>query len=678
VAKAPLTFAATAAPDPTDVRTPMTMRLLPLLAALLLLLPASRPVAATGEELTVLSYHEIADPARALVPQYAVTPTDFVRQMDWLRNHGYRFVSVGDVLAGREGRKPLPAKAVLVTFDDGYHSVYEHAWPVLKMFRIPAVINVVGTWLEQKGTVDFDGKALPRAEVLSWKELREMSESGLVEVGSHTFDLHRGLVGNPQGNLQPATTTRRYLPDEKRHEDEASYRKRVRADLERNSDLIRRHTGKTPRVIAWPYGRYNEATREIAERLGMPVGLTLDDGANMHDTPLSGLRRILVQRGMALWDLEREITIRNQNLSDNDRPQKIMHVDLDYVYDPDPAQQERNLGHLLDRIGAMGVNAVYLQAFSDPDGNGSANAVYFPSRHVPVRADLFNRVAWQIRTRTPVKRLYAWMPMLSWELPPSHPAAADRVVTLPGEKSGHVNMGYLRLSPFSPRARQAVREIYEDLARSAAFDGLLFHDDVTLSDYEDASPFALRTYQEWGLPASVQEIRKSDDLLGRWTILKINALDDLALELADVVREQQPTLKVARNLYARVVLNSKAEVWYSQSLDNSIARYDFTAIMAMPYMEKAADPAAFFHELVSAVNDRPGAMKKVVFELQSVDWRDANRPIPSRELADTIRSLYGMGVQHVGYYPDSLFTDHPDAGVMKPVLDAKPNAPETR
>jgi biofilm PGA synthesis lipoprotein PgaB len=42
-------------------------------------------------------------------------------------------------------------------------------------------------------------------------------------------------------------------------------------------------------------------------------------------------------------DLEREITIRNQNLSDNDRPQKIMHVDLDYVYDPDPAQQERNL-----------------------------------------------------------------------------------------------------------------------------------------------------------------------------------------------------------------------------------------------------------------------------------------------------------------------------------------------
>jgi poly-beta-1,6-N-acetyl-D-glucosamine N-deacetylase len=659
-------------------RSPMTTRLVAPLWALLLLLPALRAESGTGEQLTVLSYHEIADRGAALVPQYAVTPTDFVRQMDWLRNHGFHFVGVDDVLAARSGKRPFPEKAVLITFDDGYQSVFDHAWPVLKMFRIPAVINVVGSWLEAKGTVNFDGKELPREKLLSWDEVREMTQGGLVEIGSHSFDLHRGIIGNPQGNLQPATTTRRYLPEERRYEDDAAHRRRVLADLERNSALIRRRTGKSPRVVAWPYGRYDRSAREAAERLGMPIGLTLDDGANVRDTPLWGLRRILVQRGMALWDLDREITIRNENLSDNDRPQKIMHVDLDYVYDADPAQQERNLGHLLERIGATGVNTVYLQAFSDPDGNGSADAVYFPSRLVPTRADLFNRVAWQIRTRTPVKRLYAWMPLLAWELPAGHPAAGDRVVTLTGEKRERLDMGYRRLSPFSARARQAIREIYEDLARAAPFDGLLFHDDVTLSDYEDASPPALATYREWGLPGSVEEIRKSDDLLGRWTILKINALDDLALELADVVRERQPALKVARNLYARVVLNPKAEVWYSQSLDNSVARYDFTAIMAMPFMERAPDPAAFFHALVDAVNDRPGAMKKVVFELQTVDWREGNRPIPSRELADTIRTLYGMGVQHVGYYPDDPFGGHPDPAVVRPVLDGKPNAPELR
>lgn len=656
----------------------MTTRLVPLLSALLLLLDPSRLLADTGEELTVLSYHEIAGRGDALVPHYAVTPTDFVRQMDWLRNHGFQFVGVSDVLASRDGRKPLPDKAVLITFDDGYRSVYEHAWPVLKAFRIPAVVNVVGGWLEAKGTVNFDGRELPRGALMSWKELREMTASGLVEVGSHSFDLHRGIPGNPQGNLQPAGTTRRYEEVEKRYEGEAAYRRRIEADLERNSALIRKHLGSPPRVVAWPYGRYNETTRRVAERLGMRIGLTLDDGANMRDTPLSALRRILVEGEMHLWDLDREITIRNRNLSDNDRPQKIMHVDLDYVHDADPAQEERNLSVLVDRIARMGVNTVYLQAFSDPDGNGSASAVYFPNRHVPMRADLFNRVAWQIRTRTQVKRLYAWMPLLAWELPASEPAAGDRVVTLAGETTDRVNMGYIRLSPFSPRARQTIREIYEDLARSAPFDGVLFHDDATLSDFEDASAFALATYREWGLPGSVEELRKSDDLLGRWTIFKINALDDLALELAAVVREQQPALKIARNLYARVVLNPKAEVWYSQSLDNSLARYDFTAIMAMPYMEQAADPAAFFHDLVTAVEARPGAMKKVVFELQAVDWRDGNHPISSRELADTIRSLYGLGVQHVGYYPDAPYTRHPDPAVLKPVFDARPNTPAAR
>ncbi|MFL5300377.1 MAG: poly-beta-1,6-N-acetyl-D-glucosamine N-deacetylase PgaB, partial [Anaeromyxobacteraceae bacterium] len=442
----------------------MRLRLLLALMLAVSATPGARASPRAAAELTVLSYHEVADADEARVKRYSVTPTEFVRQMDWLRNHGYRFVSVDDVLASRGGKRALPQKAVLVTFDDGYQSVHDHAWPILKAFQIPAVVNVVGAWLEEKAKVDLDGGELPRSALMSWKALREMSESGLVEIGSHSFDLHRGIQGNPQGNMEPASTTRRYDPATRRYEDEAAYRARVRADLERNSALIRRHIGKSPRVIAWPYGRYNETTRGISERLGMSIGLTLDDGANGRDTPLWGLRRILVERGMRLWDLEREIAFRDQDVSDNDRPQKTMHVDLDYVYDADPAQQDRNLGHLLDRIEKMGVNTVYLQAFADPDGNGSADAVYFPCRRVPMRADLFNRVAWQIRTRTAVRRLYAWMPVLAWELPPGDPAGGDRVVAIAGDGTDRVNMGYLRLSPFSPRAREAMREIYEDLA----------------------------------------------------------------------------------------------------------------------------------------------------------------------------------------------------------------------
>lgn len=649
-----------------------------LLCAFLPMLPAGAAMADTKEKLTVLSYHEIANKDDALVRDYAVSPTNFVRQIDWLRNNGYHFVSINDVLADHEGKKPLPDKAVLITFDDGYQSVYVHAFPVLKMFHIPAVMAIVGNWEEEKENVNFDGKIIPRTKFLSWNELREMSMSGLVEIGSHSFDLHQGILGNPQGNKQPAATTRLYSVEEKRHEDEATYRKRVLTDLKHNNELIRRHIGTTPRVIAWPYGHYNKTTRDIAAKLGMNIGLTLDDGANIATTPLDGLRRILVEGTMSLWDLGREITLRNQNISEHDRPQKIMHVDLDYVYDADPAQQEENLGHLIERIATMGVNTVYLQAFSDPDGNGSANSVYFPNRHLPVRADLFNRAAWQIRTRTKVKRVYAWMPMLAWELPATEPAAHDLVQTLPGENNDRLNMGYIRLSPFSARARNVIKEIYEDLGRAATFEGILFHDDVTLSDYEDASSFGISTYKEWGLPASVSDIRNNDDMIGRWTILKINALDNFAMELAKTLREEQPALTTARNLYARVALSPKSEVWYSQSLENSLANYDFTAIMAMPYMENAPDPVAFYRELVDRIEERPGAMDKVVFELQAVDWHDHDRLIPSQEIADTIRNLYGMGVKHVGYYPDMLIENHPKGSIVKPVLDTKPNAPEIR
>ncbi len=66
--------------------------------------------APTDEKLTVLSYHEIAEPGEALIPDYAVTPTNFVRQIDWLRNNGFNFVSVNDVLADQAGKAHLPRK----------------------------------------------------------------------------------------------------------------------------------------------------------------------------------------------------------------------------------------------------------------------------------------------------------------------------------------------------------------------------------------------------------------------------------------------------------------------------------------------------------------------------------------------------------------------------------------
>lgn len=622
--------------------------------------------------LTVIGYHEIVAHANAIIPDYAVSSQQFELHLDWLQQNGYHFITVDQLIKASEGRYQLPSKPVLLTVDDGYQSFYQYAYPILKARKIPVVLSVVGSWLEPKANsmVQFGDDQLARNKLLSWTELKTMQDSGLVEIGSHSYNLHRGAIGNPQGNSEPAAITREYDAKTKTYESDKAYAARIYKDLKKNNSVLKAHGLRSPRVMVWPYGRYNMQTINIAKKLGMPIAISLDDGPDHIKKSLGQMNRILIEGNMTTDNLAQEIQNRQMNLGDNNRPQKIMHVDLDYIYDPDPQQQEKNLGLLLDRIRAMKVNTIYLQAFSDPDANGSADMVYFPNRYLPMRADLFNRVAWQIQSQTQVGRVYAWMPLLAWELPKNNPISQDLVVTQQSKTGEHLNMGYLRLSPFSAPARQVIKGIYQDLAKSTPFNGILFHDDATLSDYEDASPEAMRVYAQHGLPTDLAEIRKDDAKLQKWTALKTDTIDDFAMELAAEVRLYQPFLMTARNMYAQVALSAYSENWYSQSLEQSLKKYDFTAIMAMPYMEQAPDAKQFYQNLVKRVKQQPQGMKKAVFELQAVNWRTGEK-IPTTEMTDTIKSLYQQGVLHVGYYPDDPIQGHPDPEEMRKVFDSK-------
>jgi len=615
-------------------------------------------------EFTILSYHEIAQKGETLNSTYTVTPENFEEQIRFLIDNGYHFVSVDDILAYRKNKKPLLDKAVLLTFDDGYQSVYENAFPIIKKYKIPTVIALVGSWLKSKERVDFDGHMINRSKFLSQDEIKEMIESGLVEIASHTYALHKGILGNPQGNKLPAVKAREWLEDKQMYESERSYEKRVHDDLLQSTTFLKKYTEQRPRVIVWPYGYYNKKATKIAEKLGMFIGLTLDDGSNTKNTPLNALRRILVEGKMDIADLKLAMAIRDANFTDDARATKAAHIDLDYIYDEDPQQREKNLGALLDRINNLGINTVYLQAFGDPDANGAADFVYFANRHVPMRADFFSRVSWQIKTRTHVSRVYAWMPMIAWQLPAENPATKDMVVTLQVDPT-HLNMGYIRLSPFSARAQKVIKEIYEDLAKSTFIDGILFHDDVTLSDYEDDSKVARAQYKKWGLSQSVNEIRADKVQFAKWTKLKTEYLDNFAMELAQILRDEQPGIKTARNLYAQVALHENAQEWYAQSLSESIKKYDYTAIMAMPYMEQAENHIEFYDNIVKQVKEDECGLERTVMELQSVDWRKDSEPISSKELSQTIEHLYNLGVHHIAYYPDNLYKNNPDVDVIR-------------
>jgi peptidoglycan/xylan/chitin deacetylase (PgdA/CDA1 family) len=307
--------------------------------------PANAKAASLADpdrQLVVLAYHEIAAPGQAISPDYAVSPAALAAQLDWLRQHGYQFVSVNQALAARSGQAPLPRRPVLLSFDDGYASVYSQAFPLLKRFQAPALVAVVGRWLEpEQGKVSFGEGLIDRQQLLSWAQLREMQQSGLVEVASHSFDLHHGINGNPQGDQMPATTTRRY-DRQGGYESEASYRQRLRDDLSRSASQLEQKLGRRPRVIVWPYGRYNAIAASVAREQGLPIGLTLDDGANNGSVPLGALRRVLMTAEMGpLAGLRQELDARRRNLGDSSRSASVMHVDLDYIDDPAPAQVER-------------------------------------------------------------------------------------------------------------------------------------------------------------------------------------------------------------------------------------------------------------------------------------------------------------------------------------------------
>lgn len=376
----------------------------------------------------VLCYHEVRSDVRDYPDPFAVDEGALVAQLAWLRGNGYTPVSLDQIVAAREGGKPLPAKAVLLSFDDGYLSFYTRVYPLLREFGYPAVLAVVGAWIDapKGGNGQYGEKGtVPEASFPTWAQLREMAGSGLVEIASHTYDLHRGVRANPQGNVEPAATTRIYDAATRTYEGDAAWRARVRADLARNADAIERGTGRRPRAIAWPYGSYNDELVGMAREIGSPIALTLADGANTTGVPLDALRRILIGHNPNLADFVAEV-----RGPQSPEPLRAVEVALDDLYSPDAAAQETNLSVLLERIQVMRPTHVYLKAYA-----GAGEAVYFPNRFLPVRADLFNRVAWQLATRDDVK-VFA-------RLPPASAAA-----------------------------------LYEDLARSSAFDGLLLEDGV--------------------------------------------------------------------------------------------------------------------------------------------------------------------------------------------------------
>lgn len=605
----------------------------------------------------VLAYHSVVDESAAenqkhYFPQ-TISAQMLIKHFNWLKENGYNVISWQQVIDAENGKGTLPDNAVLLSFDDGYETMYNVVFPLLKAYNYPAVFAPVTGWLDtsENQKIAYADKMLDRSVFATWAQVKEMEQSGLVEVASHTHNLHNGINANPSGSQLPAVIAPEYKNG--KYETEDAYKNRLKSDFTHTVQTLVNHIGKKPRVMVWPYGQFNDVAVQIARQAGMPHYFSLGEKI-VNKVGDKHIGRLLLN---AETDLN---TVKNylDGIDESKPIQRVLHVDLDYVYDANKAQQAKNLDKLIERISLYGVTTVYLQAFSDPDGDGVADALYFPNKYLPVRDDIFGRIAWQLQTRAGVQ-VYAWMPVLAFDLRKSVKEAEYVIDSRTGKPS---TKAYLRLSPYNKQNVEIIKSIYNDLSFYAKFNGILFHDDAFLTDFEGAEG----NHAE-GM-VSPQAKQKTQDLI------------QLTHQLTDALKPYflrgSYSLKTARNLYASVITNPNAEEWLAQNLKTLTDNYDTTAIMAMPYMENEQpisqeEAYQWFTSLIENVKAQ-APLDKVLFEFQVVNWR-TQKPIPESELIDWITLLQKNHIYSYGYYPDNFLTNQPDLNKMKPYFSVNTN-----
>ncbi|PKK13304.1 polysaccharide deacetylase family protein [Thermomonospora sp. CIF 1] len=213
----------------------------------------------------VLMYHSVsARPARA-TRRLSVDPGAFAEQMALLVERGFVAVPVS-ALAGDPAR--LPAKAVAITFDDGYADFHEQALPVLQRLGLTATVFVTTGWLADAGA-EAAGRPLDRT--LSWSQVREAAECG-IEIGGHSHS-HPQLDQLPDAALAHELTCSKALLEDR--------------------------LGRPVTTMAYPYGYSSARVRRAVARAGYAsacaVANRLPRREDVFATP-----RLTVSRGMGI------------------------------------------------------------------------------------------------------------------------------------------------------------------------------------------------------------------------------------------------------------------------------------------------------------------------------------------------------------------------------------------
>ncbi len=260
-----------------------------LLVLLLPHRPAATGVSAINEEeerlvLPIIMYHEVK-PFKA--GKDSITPMELENDLKYLRDNDYSTISMSQLIDYVENGTPLPENPIILSFDDGYLNNYVYVLPLLKEYDMQIVFSIIG-----QNTDDFT--ECPDSNLdyshVTWEQLGEMLDTGLVEVQNHTYNLHYMKNGRIGCARIPGETMEHY-------------EKVLTSDISMLQEKLFAMTGQAPNTFAYPYGRYSEDTDTVLRKLGFKATLSCRYGVNVITSStedLYGLKRICRSHGQGL------------------------------------------------------------------------------------------------------------------------------------------------------------------------------------------------------------------------------------------------------------------------------------------------------------------------------------------------------------------------------------------
>lgn len=234
--------------------------------------PAPTPVRAAAPAINksaavmVLCYHRLDEKARPN-DSLAMTPAEFEKEMQQIKDAGFTVVPMQDFLAWRRGDKDIAPKSAVITIDDGYVSGYDLAWPILKKFNYPFTMFVYVNYINSGG------------KSISWDQLAEMRDAG-VDIQSHSYS--HGDLNNPNDRRSVDKHTFDMIQNDVKTLGADGW---LRKEIFDSKKVLEQQLGIKVNAIAYPFGKYDQKVRDLVKEAGYEAGFTVYGQRISHSAP---------------------------------------------------------------------------------------------------------------------------------------------------------------------------------------------------------------------------------------------------------------------------------------------------------------------------------------------------------------------------------------------------------